>query len=115
MRKSRHEHYVGGLALPTCARRMPSRHHRPSRECPRDSDLDRTGGTRTYERMTSQGEVVLPVRSTKPAGSAASEVTVRVVPGRSGAYYYHVQIEAEEGLRSNVLSGVICISRPGRW
>src|SRR5262249_4410974 len=93
MRKSRHEHYVGGLALiadiaprdwygcqklcwgaegrgsgaekggvnwtlyrrcsfhsvvvadmvgpsQCVARRMPRRHHRPSRECPRDSDAE---------------------------------------------------------------------------
>src|SRR5262245_8950979 len=70
----------------------------------------RTAWTRAYGRRGSLGVVVLPVRSAKPAGAAPDEVTVRVVPERSGTYYYHLQLEDEEGRRSNVLSGAIWIS-----
>jgi len=61
----------------------------------------------------SLGEAVLPVESGSGARDADTDVTVRIVPQQSGIYYYHVQIEDEQGRRSNVLDGTRHVTREG--
>ncbi len=64
--------------------------------------------TRTHGRRGSLGEVVMPLEPGTSVGSS-SDVTVRFVPQRSGAYRYYVQVEDDQGRRSNVLKGQVSI------
>jgi len=73
----------------------------------------RAGWTRVYWRRGGFGEELLPVTPGTSAGYAFDEVAIRIVPSRSGTYYYSVQIEDEQGRRSNVLAGKMWI--PARW
>ena len=73
----------------------------------------RAAWTRAYGRRGSLGEAVLPVESGSCARDADTDVTVRIVPQQSGVYYYRVQIEDEQGRRSNVLDGTRHV--PRQW
>jgi len=73
----------------------------------------RAAWMRVHGRIGSFGEVLLPIEPGTSVGYASDEVTVRIVPQRSGNYHYHVQIEDEQGRRSNILVGEMLI--PLRW
>ena len=75
--------------------------------------LARTDWTHSRGRSGSSGAVVLPLHAVTSVDSIPHDVTVRVVPERSGTYYYYVQIEDDAGRRSNVLHGKISVSP--RW
>src|SRR5262249_39091240 len=92
--------------------RMPVRHRGAGRYCARDADANARCVDACLWAQGSLGEAVLPVESCCARG-ADTDVTVRIVPQQSGIYYYHVQIEDEQGRRSNVLDGTRHI--PPQW
>ena len=75
--------------------------------------LIRTGWRQSYGRSASHGEFTLPLEPVDEASHAGGDLTIPFVPERSGRYQYRLQVEDQEGRRSNVLTEQFRV--PRRW